>query len=125
MGAAKLDINVEQGATFEIVLTIKDSQNAGVDLTNWTFSGALRETLASPNASASFTFTKSNQTTSPGEITVSIPATTTAAISCNTRALSGERPSTIYYYDIEALKSDGKTDRILEGRALVSPEATR
>ena len=124
MGAAKLDINIEQGATFSMSCTMKDSAGATVDLTGWTFSGKIKETLASSSSVASFTITLANQITDQGEFTITLSAATTAAIPVNVRP-NQDRILTQYFYDIEATKPDTTIDRIFEGKAFVSPEVTK
>lgn len=124
MAAAKFNINIEQGATFELNCTMRDSNNALVDLTGWTFSGKIKETLASQNAVANFSFTIANQGTDPGEFLISLSAAVTAAIPVSLRP-GADRPITQYFYDIEATKPDSKIDRMFEGKAFVSPEVTK
>ena len=124
MAAAKYNINIEQGATFTLNCTMEDSAGTPVNLTGYTFSGKIRETIASPSHVAAFTFTLLNQGTSPGQFTVVLSSAITAAIPCNLRP-NADRPLTQYFYDIEVLKTDSTTDRVFEGKAFVSPEVTR
>jgi hypothetical protein len=123
MGAANLDINIEQGATYSLLLTFKDSSNVEVNLTGYTFSGKIKETFSSDTV-VSFTCTLGNQTTNTGEVTISLTAVETAAISVKS-SKGSQRTLTQYFYDIEAVKPDASIDRVLEGKAFVSPEVTK
>jgi hypothetical protein len=124
MGAAKHDINIEQGATYYKTYTLKDSAGAEVDLTGWSVAGQIRAKYDSASALASFTCTILNQVTYPGKFTVLLSAGTTAGIAVDP-ALGASRKPTAYVYDIEVTKSDSTKDRILEGKCYVSPEVTR
>lgn len=124
MGAGKLDFLIEQGSTFQRIITIKDSALAPVNLTGWTITGKIRPDPTSATVLETFNVTLANQATSPGQFTVLLSATETSAIAVNA-ALAARAEPTPYYYDIEALKADGTTDRVLQGRALISPEVTR
>ena len=41
--SGKLDLTIEQGATFSRTITIKDASNVVVDITNDTFAGQVRK----------------------------------------------------------------------------------
>lgn len=124
MSAGKLDLNIEQGATFEKTFTIKDSLAAAIDLTGWTFAGKIRHRYDSPATVATFTTAVLNQVTNKGQFTISLTAAQTSAIPVDPSD-SINRDLTEYLYDIEATKPDTKKDRVLEGKVKVSPEVTR
>jgi|GEM_PF-4397913 len=74
MGAASLDLQIEQGASFERVLTVRDSLNAPIILTGRVFRGQVRRTYSSEEILASFTCTILNQITDPGKMTMRLTA---------------------------------------------------
>jgi len=116
MGAAKLDLTIEQGATFRKAFTLKNSDTLiAIDLTGWTIEAKIRKRFADAAALVTFTVAISNQGTNPGEFTMSLTATQTSALPYDDK----------WYYDVEALKPDTDKDRILQGRVTVSPEVTK
>lgn len=124
MGAANLDLQIEQGATFQRTLTIKDANSVPIALTAWTFRGQIRPSIAAASPTVAFTFTLADQLVSPGQVVVSLTAVQTAAIPA-TQPSTPTRPETVYIYDIEGVDGDGVVYRILQGNAYVSPEVTR
>jgi hypothetical protein len=126
MAAGSYEMSIEQGAAFSLLLTITDSEAARVDLTGHTFRGQIRKTYSSTDIVVSFTFTLSDQTSGAtrGQVTVSLTATQTAAITVD--AASGQtRPETKYIYDIESETGAGVVTRWLQGLVKVSPEVTK
>lgn len=110
--SGKLDLTIEQGATFSRTITIKDASNVVVDITNDTFAGQVRKRHQSGTVEASFTFTITDGAN--GEVTATISATDTAAMD------TGE-----FVYDIEWTNTGSNVVRLLEGTATVTPEVTR
>jgi hypothetical protein len=100
---------VEQGATFEIAITVKDSAGAVYDLAASTCTAQIRETKASATA---IDFTASINTTT-GVITLTLSATVTAAITFT----SG-------FWDCEIL-TGAVVVRLLEGSVEISQEVTK
>lgn len=124
MAAGKLNLNIEQGATFFKTFTLKDSLGVEINLTGYTFSGKIRQRYDAPSVVATFTCAVLNQTSFEGQFTITLTAAETAAIPVDP-SKTVLRDLTEYLYDIEAIKPDSTVDRILEGKALVSPEVTR
>ena len=110
--SGKLDITVEQGATFERNITIKDSANVAINISGSTFQGQIRKRHQSATKEADFDFTITNAS---GGI---VQATITAA---NT----GNMEPGDFVYDIEWTQSDATVTRLLEGTATVTPQVTR
>tara|TARA_R100001086_G_scaffold192605_1_gene109860 strand:- start:758 stop:1093 length:336 start_codon:yes stop_codon:yes gene_type:complete len=110
--SGKLDITVEQGATFTRTITIKDSSNAAINITGSSFAGQIRKRHQSSTKQADFDFTITNAS---GGIVI---ATITAA---NT----GSMEPGDFVYDIEWTQSDSSVTRLLEGTATVTPQVTR
>lgn len=117
MPANELNLTIEQGSTFENLITFKDGDLVPIDVTSWTIVGQIRKTWDAANIIKSFTFTKANQITSPGQVTMSLTDTETTAIPATERI-------TEYVYDVEATIS-GKKFRLMQGTVYLSAEVTR
>lgn len=123
--AQEYDINVKQGATYALVLTIKDPNDDPIDLTGYEFRGQVRTSTSDPTVQANFEFEIQPQTGGTlGKVTATLTATETAGITLpeNNRPT---RKITTMIYDIESETVDGEVTRWLEGAALISPEVTR
>lgn len=119
MGAGKYDILVEQGATFDVTLTLRNYDNSLIDLTGHTFRGKIKETYSSTTVQAEFDFS----ILSTGVVRVTIPAAETAAIAVPP-ATNNQRNLVAMIYDIESVDGSGVVYRWLEGTAKISPEVT-
>ena len=123
MAAGRYDTIIENGATFQRVFNWKDSAGVGINLTGYTITGKVKAKTSDKAALATFTVAVSNQGTSPGEFTVSLSATQTAALPSKYSA-DGRKEELNLYYDIEA--TTGSTVyRVVEGILIGSPEVTR
>lgn len=110
--AGKYDFDLYQGATFNRALTIKDENNAAVDITNCTFAGQIRTSALSGTVSGTFTFTITNAST--GQVTFNMSSTNTALV-----------PAQQCVYDVEMTQSSGDVVRLLEGFVNVKSNVTR
>ena len=112
----RFDITINQGATFELTITWKDSAGTAINLTGYTARMQVRETYSSTSTIVSLT-SGSGITLggAAGTIAILISATTTAAL---TAPFSG-------VYDLELVSAGGVVTRLLQGAATVSPEVTR
>lgn len=113
--AARLDLTIEQGATFTYNLTWRDGSGAVKALgSGWTARLQIRETVSSSTTLASLTNTAGiTLGNSAPNIVISISATDTAALNF-TNAV----------YDLELVNS-GTVYRVLEGKVNLSKEVTR
>ena len=111
MASGKLDITVEQGATFSRTITIKDASNTAVNISSDTFAGQIRKRHQSATTQAAFSFTITDGAN--GEVTATISNTNTSSMD------PGD-----FVYDIE-WTSGSTVTRLLEGTATVTPEVTR
>lgn len=109
--SGKLDLTIEQGATFSRTITIKDASNVVVDISTDTFAGQVRKRHQSGTVEATMTMTVTDGPN--GEVTATISATDTAQMD------TGD-----FVYDIE-WTSGSTVIRLLEGVATVTPEVTR
>lgn len=115
MTAGKYDIYIEQGATFELNITIDGS----IDLTQYTARGQIRKSATDTTVVYDFTCTVVSAT----QLKVSLTATQTTAL-----VTTGKNYSevTLAYYDVEIEKtSDHSVIRLLNGAVKISPEITK
>lgn len=114
---------IKQGADYQLKLTIKDSANAPIDLTDHTFRGEIRDTASSADSLASFTFEKLDQITNTGEVLVKLTSAASSAIPTE-KSRAPERTITKLAYDIES-EANSIVTRWLEGVVELSPEVTK
>jgi hypothetical protein len=107
--ATKVNLIMDQAATFSSSFTVLDILGNSIDFSTYTASSQMRKTYMSVN---SYSF--SVVANSTGGITLSMPANTTANI-CPGR----------YVYDVEVIDNAGVKSRIAEGIITVTPQVTR
>lgn len=114
--AGKYQIVADQGATFSRVLTWKDSTNTAINLTGYTARMHIRQEYES--TSIVLTLTTENGRISlggaAGTVTLTIDATTMAAVTAKT-----------YVYDLELVSGAGVVTRLVMGTFTVRREVTR
>ena len=123
MGAAVLDFRCEQGATFKRIFTIKNASGVALDLTNYTFTWQVRQSVSSSVELLAFTFTKATDPTT-GVVTVSLTPNTTLGLT----NMGGPtfRDGRTLQYDVDMTNSvSGEVTRILNGAFTVSPTTTK
>ena len=111
MSAGTYNFILEQGATFNRILTLKEDGGV-MDLTGYSVASLMRSTHDSSTVVGTFACTVSNAT--GGQITMTMTNSTTGAIE-----------EGIYVYDIEIASGAGVITRIMEGTVTVNPEVTR
>ena len=111
MAAGTYNFIVEQGATFNRQLTVKEN-NSVMDLTGYSVASKMRSTNDTSTVAGTFTCTVSNA--SGGIITVAMTSSVTADIE-----------EGIYVYDLEITSGAGIVTRLLQGEVTVNPEVTR
>jgi len=122
MAAGKYSMLIEQGATLDLSLLYKDSNNVAIDLTNYSARMKIRSGYADDNPTTYFSLTTTLDADgtgitlggTAGTIGIFISATKTAAQSFDTA-----------YYDLEIESSNGVVTRLLEGTVKLSKEVTR
>jgi hypothetical protein len=107
--AAKVNIVIDQGATFNTTYTIHDAIDEPIDFTGFTANSQIRKSYSSSN---SYTFDVVLNNT--GLVTLSMNAATTSSI------VAGR-----YVYDVEVESQSGIRSRIVEGIVTVTPQVTR
>ena len=110
MAATYVNIDVDQGADFNITINLKDNLNNQFNLTGYTVASQMRKNYTS---SVATTFVATHDNTG-GHITLSLTNTVTALL----------QPGQ-YLYDVEITDGTGKKKRVIEGIATVTPGITR
>lgn len=107
--STKANIQIEQGATFSMDISLVDANDEALDVDGYTSRAQMRKNYDSTNAISFGT------TLTTGNLNLALPAANTAAI-----------PAGRYVYDIELVQtSSNVVSRIVEGIVTVRPEATR
>jgi hypothetical protein len=117
MTAGIYNFEIEQGATFTRVITWRDSDNALVDLTNYTARMMVRQIVTDTNVIVTLTTENGGIALGGalGTITLTITAAATAAFTAPLHAV----------YDLELVDSSGVVTRLLKGRVEFTAEVTR
>ena len=107
--AVMTNIVLDQGTTFNMTVNLTNDDLSAKDLTYYTVTSQMRKSYDATTAT-SFTTAKVDAT---GVVTLSLPATETAAVKAGR-----------YVYDVE-IASSTETLRVLEGLVTVTPNVTR
>jgi len=110
--SAKYDFDIDQGATFNRALTLKDDSGTVVDLTGNTFAGQVRTSALSGTVAGTFTFAITNA--AGGNFSWKMTAANTALL-----------PAQQCVYDIEMTQANGDVIRLLEGFVNIKSNVTR
>lgn len=106
-----VELTIEQGATFNTVITVNDGTGVGQNLYGYTARSQMRKSY---HSSTKQDFSVSITTPNIGEITMVMSAANTANLT------SGR-----YVYDVEIDDGAGEVTRIFEGIITVLPNVTR
>lgn len=108
--AAKADIVLDQGATFNTTLSLTNDAGNALDLTGYTAQAQLRKWYTSLTA---INFDISIPTPSDGTIYLSLSAATTSNLDYGR-----------YVYDVITISGGNTVTRVVEGILTVTPEVT-
>jgi len=111
MSAGTYNFVLEQGATFNRILTVQENGTA-MNLTGYSAASKFRLTHDSSTVVGTFTCTISDAAN--GKITMAMTNSTSAAIE-----------EGIYVYDLEITSGTGTVTRLMQGEVTVNPEVTR
>lgn len=118
VSAARLDLVMEQGATFERNIYYKDSDNNPIDISGWTAAMQIRQYKDSTDALLTLTSSAGNiiMAGPTGHLEIHIPATDMDDLTFSWG-----------YYDLELYPGGDMTRafRLLEGRVKLTKEVTR
>tara|TARA_A100001201_G_scaffold139195_1_gene130885 strand:- start:56 stop:388 length:333 start_codon:yes stop_codon:yes gene_type:complete len=109
--AARADIIIDQGTTFETVVTVTNDDGDVVDLTNYEAASQIRKHHTSSSVTATFVITNGGTN---GQLTLTLSSSATGGIE------SGR-----YVYDVEVTTAAGVVSRVVEGIVTVNPQVTR
>jgi hypothetical protein len=109
--AAFSEIVIEQGATFNTTINVEDTAGAAINLFGYTANSMMRKSYYSSSAT---TITSTVTGTANGEVTLTVSAT-------NTAALTPGR----YVYDVIITSPTSVVTRVVEGIVTVLPSVTR
>lgn len=113
MAAAKLNLTIEQGTTFEKRLTWRDKNKRPVSLTGYTARMQIRPSVAATEVILELS-------TSNGRIVIGASGTIDLKLTpAETSALKAG------VYDLELTDASGRVTRLIEGKLNLSPEVTR
>ena len=105
-----VNIALDQGCTFEKVITAQNSASGNVTISTGTCAAKMRQSYSSSNNVATFTTSVTGS-----NCTISLTATQTATLSPGN-----------YVYDVEYTQSDETTvERLAQGIITISEEATK
>lgn len=123
MPAAVLNLQCEQGATFKRIFTIKNAAGAVIDLTNYTFTGQVRQKTNTSVELFAFTFTKAADPTT-GVVTMTVAPSVT--LSLNNVGGPTFKDGMTLQYDVDMTNSlTSVVTRILNGSFTISPTVTK
>ena len=109
--AALSNIYIDQGADFQTVISLTDSNSDALNLTGYSALAQIRKTYGSTTIAATFTTVL---TADSGQLALSLTDTVTAAMG------SGR-----YVYDVVLTDGSGDKTRVLEGQAVLTPGVSR
>ena len=115
MAAGTLDVTIEQGATFNLLLTWK-IDTVPVNLTGYTARLQARVDVEDSEVIVSLTTSNGGITLGGSAGTISLDQTAT-----QTTLL----PAGTYVYDLELIAPNSTVTRLVQGELLISPEVTR
>ena len=110
--AAIANLTIDQGATFSSDVTVKDANGNAFDLTGYTAEAKMAKGYNSTRTRTTMT-TTINADPTTGIVTLSLPATETAALDAPAR----------YVYDLE-ITSGATVTRVIEGIINIRPNVT-
>lgn len=116
MTAGKLDLVIEQGATFRRELIWKDAEGAPINLIGYTARMQIRERVSATAILTELTTANGRIVLTPaqGKLTLELSATLTDALTY---------PAAVY--DLEVVAADGSITRLLQGNVLIEGSVTR
>lgn len=106
------ELTVDQGTTFESTLDLVNDDGSAINVAGYVFSGQVRKSFYSANATANITITVANAAN--GNVILSLNSATTANIKAGR-----------YLYDVKMTDTTNTVTRIVEGVLTVTPQVSR
>lgn len=121
-GSANVDIEIDQGASFEYVMAFSDEDGNPINISSWTFSGQIKRREDDSDALASFTFANHADTNKKyWRLTAAASESLGPSIDpSNGAAIKATR----LCYDVFADKGSGQVDKVFYGVAFIYPSVT-
>jgi hypothetical protein len=113
MSASRYDIEIEQGATWSLTLSLKKPNKLPVDLTGYTAKCQIRKTQDEDSDIIAEVTTEVQTPFTSGVIALSISREVTSNLDFNTA-----------FYDLIIKSDDDKVSRIMKGTVTLSPRVT-
>lgn len=114
MSSGRYDINVDQGATWSITLTIKQANKLPFNLTGYMGEGMVKKTIDDPSALASFIVTFPSPL--EGKVTLMLPASVTSEFDFTWG---------VYDFKITSPAPNSQVTRVLQGKVILNREVSR
>lgn len=110
------DLSIDQGATFQLLITWNDPSGNPIDLTGYTARMQIRPEVTSSTVILEMTTENGGITLGgvAGTISLTKSATDTAAVTADSGV-----------YDLELATADGIVTRLIQGSVVFNPEVTR
>jgi len=109
--AARADIIIDQGTTFETVVTVTDDDGNVVNLTDYEAASQIRKHHTSSSVTSTFVITNGGTN---GQLTLTLSSSATGGMDAGR-----------YVYDVEVTTAAGVVSRVVEGIVTVNPQVTR
>jgi hypothetical protein len=109
---AYVELNLDQGTTFETTLSLTNDDATTINVTNYTFTSQIRKSFYSSNASANITVSIVDAPN--GNVKLAMTPANTANIKAGR-----------YLYDVLMTDSTGVKTRVIEGIITITPRVTR
>jgi uncharacterized protein YbcV (DUF1398 family) len=106
------ELTVDQGSTFETTLDLVNDDGSAINVANYLFSGQIRKSYYSANATANLTITIVNAAN--GNVNISLNAATTTNIKAGR-----------YLYDVKMTDVANTVTRVVEGIITITPQVTK
>lgn len=128
MSAGTLNMTAEQGATFNVVLTWKDSNDNPIDLTGYTARMQIRDSYLSSSTTLFDMTTANGKITlggAAGTIALLLTAAETAGVTIPDNPTNPQAmPTKQFVYDLELVNA-GSVTRLVQGTWTIQGEVTR
>jgi hypothetical protein len=121
----KYNLEMWQGATFSMTVTVNDANANVQNLTGYSARMQIRTSYAAASATESLTTSNGEITitAAEGNVALELAASRTANISVDYN--NGKPPKSVYVYDLELIDNAGKVSKLLYGDLNVYGEVTR
>lgn len=106
------ELTLDQGATFQTTLDLVADDGTAINVAGYVFSGQIRKSYYSANATANLTISVTDQAN--GNLTISVDSANTANIAAGR-----------YLYDVKMTDTANTVTRIVEGIITVTPQVTK